>query len=498
MKNAFLSQFPTYFLRIFFILLTTLSSNSLAKEKSNIDGFRDLCKKDLDFFKIQLEQNSAPFANKSDKHFHEWYNKGYKNALELIKNISDDNDCHYVMKYYANGFDQSHISIRGYIPLPQEQYPGILSVKKGNNHYIIYKNPTIKYLKHISVGDKITHINGIETENFYQDYVKPFYANDNSTLTLSAASIYNLIIDGNVFKPVPTTITIEKEIKKETKNEKQLLALDLKYTMLEGGALAAAKKIRQPEPNEAFKVEVVSDGVWIKIPTFFPTRQEAVYFTGMLSRLKNDLAKEDYILFDLRGNRGGAIKWSVPIIRNLWGDEYIKSLKSGHDYNKTWIKKLRISKDNFAEFKKTYDEAASKSYMASLQKGENFFLKKWSIFNDKDNLYTNNDNTPFKAKIYVLTDTFCRSTCWNFVKELKQIPGVVHLGQETTIQNIYSYAKTARSPSTHFDFFYPTQIRVQPENNLSFSLVPDIIYNGDLKNEPAVIDWVLSITEKAS
>ena len=76
------------------------------------------------------------------------------------------------------------------------------------------------------------------------------------------------------------------------------------------------------------------------------------------------------------------------------------------------------------------------------------------------------------------------------------MPNVVHLGEQTTIQSIYSFAKQVRSPSEHFDFFYPTQIRVKPEYKLGLPLVPSKIYDGNFRDEAKLIDWVLSITEK--
>ena len=469
------------------VILVSLIDTVFAQGKTVLNDIQNACKQDVDFFRKQLEDNSAPYANNSDSHFRDWYSKGYEHVLQLIGRIGDQDDCYYVMKYYINGFDQSHISIRSYISLPAEQYPGILSAKKGDAHYIIYKHDDIDYLKDISPGDRVTHINGIDIEVFYKDYLLPFYANDKSELTLVAASIYSLIIDGNRFKPIPKTITVIHDNKPIT--------VTLKYIDFSGDAVLAAKKLRQPGLTDDFKIEMLSNGVWIKIPSFFPAREQVIYFVGMLARLKDDIAKEDFILFDLRSNRGGSTKWSIPIIRNLWGDAYIKSLGQKHDYNRQWIKKIRISKDNFDSFSNEYSQAAIKSYISSLTKGEPFFLKKWSIFNDNDNLYSNNDDNPIKAKIYVLTDNFCRSTCWNFVKELKQIPGVIHIGQSTTIQSIYSYAKQVRAPSEYFDFFYPTQLRVQPQNNLTTALVPSYIYDKDWQDEPAIINWVLSITE---
>ncbi|PCJ24540.1 MAG: hypothetical protein COA94_07275 [Rickettsiales bacterium] len=471
--------------------ITRAKPKNIAKseDKLEIDDYIAMCKQDLQFVRSQMKKNSAAYANKIDKEFHRWFKEGNKNTLKLISKIGDLDDCYYAIKYYINGFHNSHISIRGYIALPSEEYPGLLSAKKGKGHYIIYKHPALKYLKNVNIGDELTHINGIKIDRYYKDFLLPFYANDKSELTLESASIYALIVDGNRFKPSPRRITLKQKQNKD-------INIDLKYTELKGAAVEAAKKIKQPDRSAPFKVELVSNGVWIRIPSFFPARNEAIYYTGMLSMLKNDLAKEDYILFDMRGNRGGASKWSRPIIRNLWGDAFIKSLGKKHDYNKKWQKNLRVSAENFPSFKKIYSPAASKSYASLIKRKKDFFLKKWSIYNDKENLYTNLDSKPFNAKIYVLTDHFCRSTCWKFVNELKQIPGVTHIGEETTIQSIYSYAKRERASSEHFDFFYPTQIRVKPSYKLGTALVPSEIYKGDFRDEASVIDWALSITEK--
>jgi hypothetical protein len=476
------------FISILFGIILLSVNVVIAEEKSEVTDYVGQCKKDLEFFLSSVKKNSSVYTNKSDTIFQAWFKKGYEDTLKLIDAIGDKDDCYYAMKYYINGFDQSHISVRGYIPLPVEEYPGFLSAKEGVNHVVIYKHRALEYLKGISVGDKITHINDMAIDVYYKDYILPFYAADNSELTLASASVYLLILDGNRFKPIVRSVTLE--------HNGEPVKIDLKYTELKGSALAAAKQVRQPVVSDSFKVEMVSDGVWIRIPSFFPSRQEAVYYTGMLSTLKKELAKEDYILFDLRGNRGGASKWSRPIIRNLWGDDFIKSLGEEHTYNSQWQKLLRVSRENFGAFKNTYGAAASATYAAALKKGENYFLKKWSIFRDKENLYTNEDSSSFNAKIYVLTDKFCRSTCWTFVNELKQMPNVVHLGQPTTIQSAYSYAKQVRSPSENFDFFYPTQIRVQPEFQLDKPLVPSEIYEGNFRDEAQLINWVLSVTEK--
>ncbi len=396
MNNKLISQF---FLVLIFTFISPLII--LANNNDNIEAikFREICKKDLDFVQTQLQKNSSPYANKNDNHFKDWYKDGYKDTVKLIDDILDQDDCYYVMKYYLNGFDLSHITLKGFYPLPLEQYPGILSAKKNDKHYIIYKQNFINYLGEVNVGDIITHINDIAIEDYHTNYLLPFYANDSSEATSIAASIYALILDGNGFKPVPQTITI-------LHNNKSKI-IQLKYTNLEKDAAEIAKNIRQPSPNEKFKIELISNGIWISIPSFLPQDDEIIYYSSMISRLKNDFSKEKYIVFDMRGNRGGGSKWSVPIIRNLWGDDYLKSMGREHDFNEQWIQKIRISKENFEDFKKYNDDESSKAYLLALKKNESFFLKKWSIYDSTDNLYTHKDNSAFKAKIYVLTDNFC-------------------------------------------------------------------------------------------
>ena len=105
------------YLGIVLLFLLAATNISLANEKSEIQIYRDLCRADLNFFRNSLKENSAIYANKDDKAFKEWYVKGHEDTLKLIDLVSDKDDCFYAMKYYINGFDNTHISMRGYIPL---------------------------------------------------------------------------------------------------------------------------------------------------------------------------------------------------------------------------------------------------------------------------------------------------------------------------------------------------------------------------------------------
>lgn len=456
-----------------------------AQEKAQ--GYKERCLEDLEFFRKNIIENSAPIKDPKDKYFKEWFDKGYTHTKELIEDIEDSDDCYYAMKYYINGFNNAHVSLRAYIQSPPEKYPGLLTTKVGEHHVVIYKDPSVAYLSNIKLGSQLISINDIKIDDYFDKYIAPFYANDNSEYSRKVASVFVMIVNGNRYVPIQRTASFLVDEKEEK--------VDLKYTDLPEEAMAVAKSITQPDARHRFKVEMIGNGVWIRIPTFYLSKEESVFYTGMLSRLK-ELAKEDYIIFDLRGNRGGATKWARPIIRNLWGDDYLKSLGQNHDYNNGWIKKVRVSKRNFFKFKKTANASEIKKFATALKNNDDFFEKKWKIYDEDINLYSNKDSSPFRAKIFVLTDHFCRSTCWSFVNEIMEIPKVVHIGLPTSIQTTSSFADQLRSPDEQFDFFYPTEIRIYPNRNLGTELVPSEIFQGNIRNEQEVIDWVTFLAEK--
>jgi uncharacterized lipoprotein YehR (DUF1307 family) len=502
MQSSLKIKFITRPLVLLFLVTFGLSnsgimlSNSYAN-KQIIDkkiAYRKLCKTDLSFIQKSLKQNSAPYKNKKDVEFSLWYKDGYKNTVSLIRTIEDQDDCYYALKYYINGFKKAHISLRSYINLPIENYPGFLvkkveSGKTGVDFLVFYKNKNLEYLKALQLGARVTHINNIPIKTYFREYILPFYTNDDSQIASLSASPYLFIVDGNRYKPTPKIMTYINKEGIETD-------VELKYTELKDNALTYAKAIRNPNPNDKFKVEMVSEGVWIKIPSFYLSREEMVYYTGMISNLKKFGKEEDYILFDLRGNRGGAAGLARPIIRNLWGDNYIKSIKK-HPYNKEWLRQVRVSKLNYSDAKLRLNEKQQKSFKKSLEKKDHYWKEKWRVLGENYNLYTHKDSSEIKSKIYVLTDHFCRSTCWNFVRDLKKIPSVTHIGFDTSLSTQYSYATRLRTPSENFDFFYPTRFWVYPDNKKNKAHIPDKKYDGKERSESELLEWILSITEKS-
>lgn len=248
-------------------------------------------------------------------------------------------------------------------------------------------------------------------------------------------------------------------------------------------------------PSQKIGMQVMEEGVWIWLPTFNPSSsEEKTAFTDLLKQLSQVRSKK-WIVFDVRGNRGGSTVWQRPLLRNLYGDSYLRSLGKRFDYNHLWRKKLRVSVDNLA-YIKSQNWGCAAQFEKALKAKRAFFSMTWSVYNETYNLFSNGEKEPVTASVLLLTDEGCGSTCWLFVREMLQIPGVVQLGTPTAILTAYSETRPITLPSRHFILNCPMQVRLYPNENLGKPFVPTHVYSGDLTNEKQVQAWVMGKIEQ--
>ena len=208
-------------------------------------------------------------------------------------------------------------------------------------------------------------------------------------------------------------------------------------------------------------------GMWITIPTFQPNEDAKALFEEILKSLPK-YRDMPFIIFDLRGNGGGSSIWQRPLIRNLYGDSFIKTLGSQHSYNTQWSKKyIRESDDTVVS---------------------------WSIFEEGDeNLFSNEDVVERFPKVILLTDGRCGSTCWLFVRDMLQIPNVIQIGDSTASQSLYSESQYMTLPSGKGEIYVPKMQRIHPLDNIDKPFHPAYTFQGDWNNEEELKQWVISI-----
>jgi hypothetical protein len=459
---------------------------AMGKSITALDAQR-VCQNNLANVASIIENSSSLYKFKKDDSFSKWHKKGLKSAVSLLDNIDSLSDCYYVLRYYTNGFEDSNVYIKNNVPLAQSKYPGFLTILHAGQHVVIYKDPKLIYLNEISLGDQVIAVDDMTADNYFINYILPFYAGSESVTSKISASINLMVADDNPFIPVARTVKFKKY-------NADVVTLELKYDNLNKDAISYANQYRAPVKKK-FMVQKFANGTWIKLPHFQPDIEESVIYTAMLANLRASLSKE-YIIFDLRGNVSGVSSWQQAILRNLWGDQYIKSLGSRHDYNHFRETEIRVSKDNVPFLKKQLNHGSIKEYISYLNDKKDFFFQKEIIYYRNSHLYNNKkkyDPTSARAKIIVFTDSFCSNACWDFVKEMKQIPGVIHLGAETDVQTPHILVRNVELPGKYFNLHFPTQRVLSQGDDFGKSQMPDRIYEGDYRNDAEIALWIQNL-----
>jgi hypothetical protein len=352
-------------------------------------------------------------------------------------------------------------------------YPGFL-LQILDGHYIVgHVDSENSYSYNLKKGTEIIEIDGKPIDFYMKNVFAALYSNKYTKAEYIRLAPY-LLIDKNNFlmkRPKEVTYLENKKYKKinliwHPKEIDQLMSISHSLSFSE-------------ELSIGYKF--INKGVWISLPSFDPSENEAKIFIEILRNLKK-FRHYPFIIFDVRGNGGGSSDWQRPILRNLYGDSFIKSLGVNHHYNHDWIKKIRITLKNYNDLQKHMTEHEKKSFLSDLKHNRTHHLEKWNIFNEKENLFSHQDNVKKFPRIYLLTDGRCSSTCWFFVREMLQMPNVIQIGEETNTQSLYSQSRTIDLPSGFGKLIFPMQERLFPIDHINQSFVPHVKCLSDLSN----------------
>ena len=100
---------------------------------------------------------------------------------------------------------------------------------------------------------------------------------------------------------------------------------------------------------------------------------------------------------------------------------------------------------------------------------------------------------PLDAKVYFLTDSRCGSACLDFADILVRVPGVVHVGRETSADAIYIDNRAVRLPSGLGVLGFSMKVyrdRVRGHNE---SYVPAYRWSGDMADQEGLERWLLDL-----
>lgn len=426
---------------------------------------------DLKFIKNTLAIHSAPAANLQDYKFNKWLVEGFKQASHYAKKVKNSDNYYDVLQFYIRGFKLDHLSIRFTNMLGNIKrnwsYPGFLLKLLGDQYVVGYVDSKVFSSFPLKEGMKIIEIDGKPIDFYMKNVFAALYGTKYTKAEYSRLAPFLLVDKNNFLFDIPKEITFV-----ESGKHKKLKLVWYSKDVDELWSIADNLGFGET-PSIGFKL--INNGVWVNLPTFDPSDKEKKTFIEILKNLKK-FRDYPFIIFDVRGNGGGDTSWQRPVLRNLYGDSFIKSLGRKHHYNYDWVKKIRVTPENYNNLQKHMAESKKKSFLDDLKHNRMHHIEKWNIFDEKENLFSHQDVVKTFPKTYLLTDGRCSSTCWLFVREMLQMPNVVQIGEETNTQSLYSQSRSVDLPSGLGKFVFPMQERVFPVDYINQPFIPHLKY----------------------
>lgn len=263
----------------------------------------------------------------------------------------------------------------------------------------------------------------------------------------------------------------------------------------------------EERPPQDFLIKnFTTDIAWVTIPNFAPTQLEQESLELLIKDLPA-LRSKKYIIFDVRGNGGGSSLWGTRILESLFSQEYVLQ-KFAQNYGDSF-ENFRASKSNIDYWKRETIKLEysfgrdSKEYsvllelLNGMQKAydEQQLFYSMKITKEEPKISEQKITNPCSARIVVLIDSGCFSSCLMFIHELQTVdPTITLIGQKTATNTSYMEVRGDILPSG-IRFGYPTAVGINSKPHFHF-YVPDISYPEETMDETAVQFWLEKIIKE--
>jgi hypothetical protein len=242
-----------------------------------------------------------------------------------------------------------------------------------------------------------------------------------------------------------------------------------------------------------------ADGWWISLPSFDAGSPDTV---AGLSRLIAEVeSKADAIrtarvlVLDVRGNHGGDSNYGVRVAAALWGEVHVDAMKP-RPVATDW----RVSDENLRalkfflkreqeQFGDASDAARSLAAVVSGMEAASAQHMTWCRETEPA-APAGVTPAPMRAKVYFLTDYACFSACLDFADLVIHIPGVVHVGQETSADAIYIDNNALRMPSGNGWLGYSMKVHRGRMRGNNESYQPALAWQGSMEDTDAIEAWI--------
>lgn len=467
--------------------------------------------KHLDFVYQSITEMHPAVLDPSAAEFQAWYKSGYEKAKALLPLVHSAADERALLNYYLAGYKDSHLSggiaYSRYIWLeqPKEQWAGWLLKATTEGYEVAYSMggggaPEVGF-QLMSCDNK--PINEL-LQNRYAPYTDARWnllvARDRVAKTLTQKGMGYDVLE----RPEITQCLFKSPAGEEKQFPFVWQGLDEKSKQ----QINTLTFKEYSYPSLTRKGEGVA---WINVSDFNLKTPEAYEHHQQLLKDLASLQGIETLVFDLRLNGGGNSDFGDEILTAAFGKNGWMYLEmqlvekfgaSKSYYRPSWpfywsrdymIKQLKLSQGENSSGVK-WLSAVNERMKKALENNEQQFSQQEALAGLVDNsVEAESANWSYRGKVIILTDKRCVSSCLDFVDRLKQIPNVLHWGEPTSADTVYT--EIADMWHDYHEDAYSFMVPVKQWNHRprkdNEPYIPDLVFNGNIYDDSAVEQWVL-------
>ena len=423
--------------------------------------------------------------------FRDWLEKGESLAFARARAATTESDYWRALTFYINGFQDGHLTVRRNGSV-SEVWPGFLTSTDASGATRV----TVSTIAAAPVGARVVGCDGVPTTRLLNERVHPYLTNAGIAHERLLTASYLFVGETGDRSKLMKACTVDTGAgspRRVVLDWEPIDKADLAQQLLEAQGMV--------EPPLAVR-EI--DGVWfVSLPSFNWWGDQAARMQAMVDdvkRLAATLHSAPRVVIDVRGNPGGNSQWANEIASALWGDAAVSSITNSFDQTVDW----RASAQN-AQLTRA---SAARSMAAGLTEdaqGRNHIADQMDAATAKGQaLFTEAEpptsrglpsdyTSPFKGRVFFLTDMRCASACLDFADIVTRMPGVTHIGQPTSADTVYIDNVEIPLPSGDTRLSYSLKVYRHRLRGSNQWYTPWVVWPGGQMTDAAVARWVATL-----
>ncbi|WP_395647171.1 S41 family peptidase [Terricaulis sp.] len=469
------------------------------------EGWRALAVADLAATREVLQtQTPIPYDTENPR-YPQWLENGYAPALARAESAEDQAGYFYAIASYVNGFGDPHINVSATGELPAALWPGFVAASRNGGAVVVMRDETDAEAP--PLGAQILGCEGRPLADLAAERVYPFALNPRLAVDRRRV-VTRLFIDRGIpGAPGPRACRIsvngaERDITLRWRALPQ--PSEPYWTAYQAASLGPATEWGVSEP---------APGVyWIGIPTFASGEDTAPHLATLLTDIQSQAAamrQARAIVIDVRGNGGGNSQWADRIAAAIFGDAVAsraarassrrsaiewRASEENAQYWEQWITDVGVRE--FGENSEPVNEL--RRVVAGLRANISADPPIWRQ-GPRRTARSGGITTrrprgagPFPARVYMLSNGTCGSSCLNFADTVLFVPGVRLIGSDTGADGPYMEVRQVTLPSGLARLTIPQKVWRGMARGALEAYAADVAYDGAW-DDASVRAWTMAL-----